>query len=444
MLTNKYYRKLAEPYLYKNIQVCSPNILSIPRLLLTLISRRERSKHIRSFALVTADEEIARDAMNLSNEVLDIEVSHHLIEIVRQKLFRKSSIIEELIGKLVYPFRDPHFELNWYLGVLNAARSVDGSLALVICLATNLEHLRLMNLSPEITEAVCRVRWERSIKGASSRVYPLHKLKSLNVVLGKKASIPILTPVEALKVSGEGDIHNFQWPRNGSEAVGTLRSLELRHINLRSNHLHRMLALPAMHGIHHLKMRDVCVLGYDYNHLGELLRVFLPSLKTFEWTGVGESWPPRRVRPFGSFEGFTQLEDLTINLEYIATYGHSIYDPPAPLLQPKQFFPDSLRALTIQNFPQTLLYDLHETCVDSPSENYLLTTAASLGLSAFDLFVIPAEHNHTWLYYKEPDGEFLQELLSGLRDVGTSMRIYFKVYGCDSLVYDSGCAAVGQ
>jgi len=72
MLTNKYYRKLAEPYLYKNIQVCSPNILSIPRLLLTLISRRELSKHIRSFALVTADEEIARDAMNLSNEVLDI------------------------------------------------------------------------------------------------------------------------------------------------------------------------------------------------------------------------------------------------------------------------------------------------------------------------------------------------------------------------------------
>lgn len=124
-----------------------------------------------------------------------------------------------VIEKLVNSFRNLQFKVKWYFSVLDATRSIDGSLALILRLATNLENLRLMSVQSEITEAVCRARWEERTKSASSRVYPPHRLRNLGVLLGRKASIPIIIPIKSLKVSGEGAAHNFEWPRNGYKAA---------------------------------------------------------------------------------------------------------------------------------------------------------------------------------------------------------------------------------
>ncbi|KAI4941549.1 hypothetical protein J4E91_010725 [Alternaria rosae] len=389
-LTNKYYRKIAELHLYRGIQVRSPNTLSGVRLLLTLINRRELAQHTRSFALVTADEGRARDATNLSNKASDIEARRHSIEIMHEKLFRKSPIMKEVIEKLVNSFRNLQFEVKWYFSVLDATRSIDGSLDPILCLATNLEKLRLMNVQSEITEAVCRARWEERTKSASSRVYPLHKLRNLDVVLGRKASIPIVTPMETLKVSGEGAGNNFQWPRNGYEAVGTLRSLEIRHITLQPDQLHHMLALPEMHGIQHLKMGNVYLREdhtYDFCRLSELLQHFLPSLKTFEWTGEeSRQWYPRH-HPFGSVTGFKHLKELVLGFKYIRPASGNIYNPLAHLVHPANFFPDSLKTLKITGIPRWFLHELEEASAVSPSHNSILTTGTSLGISTFDLLL---------------------------------------------------------
>ena len=434
-LTNKYYRKIAEPHLYRNIHVRSTDSLSIPLLLLSLISRRELSQYIRSFALVTVDEGRGRDTTNLSNEASNMEAHRNTFEKTRKELFRKSPIIEEVLEKLAYPFRDPHYESNWYFFVLDATRSIDGALVLIICLALNLESLRLMSVQSEMTEAVCRARWKERTESASSQVYPLHKLKSLDVVLGKKASIPILTSMETLKVSGEGANHNFQWPRKGYQTVGTLRTLELRHINLSSHHPHRMLALPEMHGIQHLKMGNINFVEgnmYDYRRLSDLLQHLLPSLKTLEWTGEGKGKQHQMYQSFGSFTGFKQLEELVIGCNYMRSTSDRCYDPPAHLLHPTKFFPGSLKTLKVVGIPRWLLNELGEASKVSPTRNYILTTATSRGLSTFDLFLdmeIWSPRN-----YKDSIKKFLLELVSALNDVGTSMQVYRQEEGCESIL----------
>ena len=121
--------------------------------------------------------------------------------------------------------------MTWYYNVSKEIWTIDASLALILCLATNLEHLRLMNMSSAILEAVCPARWQRLTKSASLGVWRLENLKSLDVALGKEASIPILAPVETLKVSGDGNSSDYgshydlQWSYRGSKRMKSLRNL---------------------------------------------------------------------------------------------------------------------------------------------------------------------------------------------------------------------------
>jgi len=435
-LTNKYYRKIAELYLYRNVQVRSPNILSVPRLLLTLISRRELSQHIRSFAFDIANEQWEADLHYLS-----YYDSNNTIEKVSKDLSKKSSEVQHALKNLACPLQEPLFDVTWYYNVSREIWAIDASLALIICLATNLEHLRLMNMSSAIIEAVCPARWQRLTKSASLGVWPLKRLKSLEVVVGKDASIPILAPVQTLKVSGDrsscdnGSHHDLQWSYRGSKRIAILRNLELRHITLQTDQLHRMLALPEMHGIEHLKMGNIHFVEgntYDYRRLSDLLQHLLPSLKTLEWIGEGKGKQYQVYQPFGRFAGLNQLEELVLGCNYIRSTSGNIYDPPAHLLHPTNPFPESLKTLKITGVPRWLLHDLEEASKVSPSRNYILVTATSLGLSTFDLFLdmeIWAPRN-----YKDSIKKFLLELVSALNDVGTSLRIYRQEEGCESIL----------
>ncbi|KAI4608965.1 hypothetical protein J4E80_008710 [Alternaria sp. BMP 0032] len=108
-LTNEYYRKIAEPHLYRNIEVRSPNILSVPRLLLTLISRRELSQHIRSFAFDIANERWEADLHYLS-----YYDPNNTIEKVSKDLSKKSPEVQKALKELAYPLKEPLFDmLRW-------------------------------------------------------------------------------------------------------------------------------------------------------------------------------------------------------------------------------------------------------------------------------------------------------------------------------------------
>jgi hypothetical protein len=161
-------------------------------------------------------------------------------------------------------------------------------------------------------------------------------------------------------------------------------------------------------------------------------------LKTFEWTGSNRGFSI--ANPFGSFRGFTQLEELTLGCQFL-TYWR--FEPPEHLLHPETFLPESLVTLTIMDFPEMLLHGLQKPTIFSPSENYILSTATSLGLSKFDLF---ATWDLWWLGtgYMKGMREFLTELVSSLNDVGTSMRIYQQEGESDSdstLLFELGCTA---
>ncbi|CAN9164507.1 unnamed protein product [Alternaria sp. RS040] len=427
-LTNKYYRGLAEPYLYTNIKVRDTSIYSMARLALNLVVLKELARHIQSFELVYTRENRVRAR---ASDILRLVKANHLepelfndrVENVREELLTKSPEVKKIIQDLAGPLCSRQFTLKRFTNALGTGQSLDILLTIILLLATNLEHLRLENIANRIPHEACWERWKGSNQRSSGKSYPFHNLKSMELSIGTKAIIPIITPTESLKIRGQGYSRLCWLPHNGPRVIGDMCSLELQDLQISQDDLETMISLPQMRSIKHLKVTRIgrTTLGtYDYRRLSQLLSTSLPTLKTLEWIGKNGVYLGTRS-PFGSFRGSMQLEELTLDYQYLepstdAIALHIIL--PKHIIFPELFFPASLKVLRITNVPSHVLMSLQRE-----SANYILGTAKYLGLSKFDLYTdLPL--SSIGIHWMEAIRKFLVELVSSLDDIGTSMRIY--------------------
>jgi hypothetical protein len=306
-------------------------------------------------------------------------------------------------------------------------------LTIILLLAPNLEHLQLEDIDDEIPHEAFWGRWQGSTQRASGKSYPFHKLKSLELSIGAEASIPILPPTESLKIRGQGDSRLCWLPHNGPRAIGGMCSLELQDVHISQDDLETMISLPQMRSMKHLKMTRIghpTLETYDYRRLIQLLSTSLLTLKTLEWIGENGVYLHGTRSPFGSFRGLMQLEELTLDYQYLTPWTavaislHIIY--PEHIIHPEAFFPASLKVLRIKNIPSHVLMSLQRK-----SANYILGTAKYLGLSRFDLYT-DLPWSSIGIGWMEAIRKFLAKLVSSLDDIGTSMRIYNHIDQDDS------------
>jgi hypothetical protein len=283
-LTNKYYRGLAEPYLYRNIKVHDTSKYSMARLALNLVVRKELARYIQGFELVYTCENRSRArASDIIRMVkanhLKTEIFNDRVENVRENFLTRSPEVKKIIQDLV----GPQFTLKRFTG-----QFLGFLLTIILFLATNLEQLQLEDIDDEIPHEACWERWQGSTQRASGKSYPFHKLKRLELSIGAEASIPILPPTESLKIRGQGDSRLCWLPHNGLRAIGGMCSLELQDVHISQDDLETMISLPQIRSMKHLKMTRIghpTLETYNYRRLSQLLSTSLPILKTLEWIG---------------------------------------------------------------------------------------------------------------------------------------------------------------
>ncbi|CAN9140765.1 unnamed protein product [Alternaria alternata] len=92
---------------------------------------------------------------------------------------------------------------------------------------------------------------------------------------------------------------------------------------------------------------------YDCSRLTQFLSTSLSKLKTIEWIDESGGYSHGTKIPFGSFRGFTQLEELTLYYQdLVAWMTGSISEDrihPEHLIQPEPSLPVSLKVLKIKN-----------------------------------------------------------------------------------------------
>ncbi|KAI4678360.1 hypothetical protein J4E81_010727 [Alternaria sp. BMP 2799] len=148
-MTSKYYRSLAEPQLYRELDFSTKQYTSIMLLFDTLVDRQDLARHIRSFVLTNT---------GVSDTTPGFDDMFFL------RLSNKFDAFKQIIDQAVPP-ESRELATRWRKRVFVGAPVIDGQIAVILSLAKNLEHLRLVTTRLDwlpVTKSVAGLCW---IKG---------------------------------------------------------------------------------------------------------------------------------------------------------------------------------------------------------------------------------------------------------------------------------------
>jgi len=155
-MTSRYYRSLAETQLYRELKFSTEQCMDLMLLLETLVDRQDLAKHIHSFTITThgmPELTLAFDAVLFSR--FQIRINEY----------------DRVISDVV-PSSSRSRARRWLEQMYQGEHVIDGQLAVISCLAENMEHLTLSGVDPSslpITLSVLEMSWDKVSAGFLSR-----------------------------------------------------------------------------------------------------------------------------------------------------------------------------------------------------------------------------------------------------------------------------------
>jgi len=248
------------------------------------------------------------------------------------------SMTQELFGQLFTNFRGRE----------------DSTLALIICMAKNLETLSICKAS-WATKRVLAFPWQQ----VENR--PLGKLKDLEICACgrmRKPPLVILPTMERLSVKnwmgyGRGRFKQklvFPAPKPDNPVLHTVK---FGVMSMKPAGIERMVQSPWFANLKTLEVQGVFEMKFQYDSDSEddeetdmvpllkSLEKHTPRLERFEWGYQLKTFP--EVKVFDDFRRLPRLKHLTVDFALLAS-EKDMYDK---LMYPREVFPDSLETLTI-------------------------------------------------------------------------------------------------
>jgi hypothetical protein len=351
--TSKYYRTLAEAHLYRDLTFSINRPCSITLLCFTLLKRPELALYIQSCSL---------------NEEMHNQRFLAFTDNFYNEFWNTVTVVKNAIDNITRS-QPTRFALRWLSRVLQDAPIIDGQLAIILCLATNLEQLTLVRtrgdllpitlealnacwvthgcgLQAQDEEAASAVEYfedgdevaasesqdgqtlncgENDEKdqsdGDSGDECPFSKLKSLSINEKFEAGscAPLLPSLDTLQLKESLGLFSFPYASTGR--TGRLQTLQITKVSLDIPTFENVIGDPGLRGLKELIVREVEPNWednyYDFSHMSDAITACLPDLRRLEWSRNNHDREWGELRPFGSFKGLVNLVDLTVDYELI-------------------------------------------------------------------------------------------------------------------------------
>lgn len=337
---SKYYRGIAEPFLYRDLTFRAVHEIQIKRLLLTLLDRPELALFIRSFTL---SDHLTYDSFDTG--------FYKALDNLAKRLLKYDTVIKNAIRTIPLPSSAAMHMFGSIFtrggSIFRATPSLDGTIALLLCLASNVESIHLALAAPEyldITREVLNGPWT-NVKRDKPGQRPLFvKLRHLQLQGDGSTNQPGMglciwgvTPklvIKTLKVCGIGSI------------MGTpdaLRTLELRDVDIGApsvEHLVRTCTCPNLTRLVLDKLRDRTHSWwqYDYSRLSAALIKHTHLLETLICTRLYYQVPRFSAlspRPPSSLRPLTKLHTLRVGIEILMKNSRKYEDFAGEEILPK-------------------------------------------------------------------------------------------------------------
>jgi hypothetical protein len=436
---SKGYNALTEPYLYRDIVFSVEQELDIFRLFFTILKRNDLAIYIHS--------------VTLNDNEIDL-TTQEFHEPFFEKLMDAVADVKDLIKKVTASQNEGIFTIQWFGSIYNelcgfsyydsASGSAMNALALVTCLATNLEALDFWVPMPVMLNVALQRSWRDPKKDVNSS-YPFHKLKDLNVA--GKANIAILQSLEHVCVGGPNHtkVQGLYFPYC-LDTSSRLRRLVLMDVSVNPRLLESVIDDFGCPGMEELCVRQATWYDYDFAILSGALVSYTPNLRTLEWTQYEYYRHSEHVQPFGSLRG---LQNLTIlALDYTLMTPASGNADPIHLLDAETYLPDSLKSL---NITEIMLDDAQSLCSRylqnySPTAvaDFVLSRLARTSLSTIELSISLWD----WFNYGMRElprriRQILRQLVARLHQMNVNLAVWRAPNGVDEgrLLYEPGFEA---
>lgn len=271
--TSKYYRTFTEPYLYSRIVLFTAHHERAALLFRTILHRQNLAKHINSLEVKYGDTVAATKGFTQEQVV---------------EAWQSIILVKDTISSIT---KDGYLGLavRWLSRVLLGPPSFDGGLAIVLCLASNLEVLDLETSSAEtlpITREVLSIPWKDV---ASSELgFPFSKLRSLGVYGDGRHRVPHLPWLTSMRAKGRPayrtELQLFHYPYADFETETKLTQLEIDAVTFDPFWLEEILPSPAFRALRQLivsRTREYSEGSYEYDfqRISDAIVAHLPDLE---------------------------------------------------------------------------------------------------------------------------------------------------------------------
>ncbi|CAN9140839.1 unnamed protein product [Alternaria alternata] len=404
--TSRYHRTIAEPYLYEELTFSDQQHASINLLFNTILDRRELAGHIRSFTLT--DKEHTNTFPNTHSPTSLwprlAEVKLLIEEFVPLSSSSPSSLSSRLLAK------------RWLQQLLAYAPVIDGKVAMIICLAKEINDITLSTNLPEmpITRIVIGWPWievdaiaeEDHLTSLTLEIYDSTTYHTqLDVPFTRHSSPPLTDATDNGKKEGE-------------QAIQRRYTYRMKQMDDRN-------APCPFYKLKRLSIHDPKGIA--------------------NYKSILRSGYPRRL--FYSFKSLCSLTTLTIDDELIdLNYRSLLVD-----IFTSQVLPTSLRSLNITSICCVRLAQLcrkHTTGEEQDAAiRRIVNAVTALRLERFELHTKAAWHM-LWADYMTERDESIHRvvpvMIDALSRYGTTMRVWHQGVSGQTLWYEPGFAVAEQ
>jgi hypothetical protein len=348
---SKYYRTIAEPNLYKNVNLKENDEYGLMRLSFTLVTRRALAQHVSSFTFM----ECRRSKM----------ISTEQRSLIESGFRDHIGAIQEILGKLTGPgsgygsaLSSP---LSWFRMLLTQdhepkKRKRDHVLALLLCMATNITSIDLylrLEYSGELPSFLKTLNAiDEQWRGGD---HPFKKLQRLKYnEHGSRVDYPPFLPAMETFELWHSRIFN-PVPPGGffTDAPRLPFPSMLRRLffvavgNMAPEMITRLVEVEALSNLEELIVARCGDTGdnvsqSDWQALVAALEQHNPNLHTLQWTGV--FFAEARFSESGCLKKLDKLRKLHVDEGLLS---HWEDQPITGLSDLLSFLPDSLQELTI-------------------------------------------------------------------------------------------------
>jgi hypothetical protein len=206
-----------------------------------------------------------------------------------------TTVVTQLVQMITRPLADAQFAMRSFSRVFSYPELFDSALAVILCLATNIEDLTLLGGSGLMTIDVLRIPWGNLEDRVD--IFPFQKLKSFKAGSGCEGIIlPSTTSLrlEDFRTSYNSPREPFNWPYGRNHPGEILQTLEVINVDFDPYWFENVLASPNMRGLKQIRVRGAGGsqthnwLTYDLKRISDTLATYLLSLEALEWSS--QNW----------------------------------------------------------------------------------------------------------------------------------------------------------